>query len=48
MLTRKIGIDLGTCNSVVSVPKKGILFTEPSVVAVNLVENKILGVGKAA
>jgi rod shape-determining protein MreB len=48
MLTRKIGIDLGTCNSVVSVPKKGILFTEPSVVAVNLVENKILAVGKAA
>jgi len=48
MFIRKIGIDLGTCNSVVSVPRKGILFTEPSVVAVNLIENKILAVGKEA
>lgn len=48
MFTRKIGIDLGTCNSVVSIPQKGILFTEPSVVAVTIAENKILAVGKAA
>jgi rod shape-determining protein MreB len=48
MLTRKIGIDLGTCNSVVFVPKKGIILTEPSVVAVTLSENRILAVGKDA
>lgn len=48
MFTRKIGIDLGTCNSVVFVPQKGILFHEPSVVAVTLTENKILAVGKEA
>ena len=48
MFTRKIGIDLGTCNSVVFVPKKGVVFHEPSVVAVTLAENKILAVGKAA
>ena len=44
----KIGIDLGTCNSVVFIPKKGVVLQEPSVVAVSLVENKILAVGDAA
>ncbi|MBZ9569803.1 rod shape-determining protein [Patescibacteria group bacterium] len=48
MFIRKIGIDLGTCNSVIFVPKKGIVFQEPSVVAVTLAENKILAVGKEA
>jgi len=48
MLTRKIGIDLGTCNSEVFIPKKGIVLQEPSVVAVSLAENKILAVGKSA
>jgi len=48
MLTRKIGIDLGTCNSEVFIPKKGIVLQEPSVVAVSLAENKILAVGKLA
>jgi rod shape-determining protein MreB len=44
----KIGIDLGTCNSVVFIPKKGVVLQEPSVVAVSLAENKILAVGNAA
>jgi rod shape-determining protein MreB len=44
----KIGIDLGTCNSVVFIPKKGVVLQEPSVVAVSLAENKILAVGQAA
>ncbi|MBI4101654.1 MAG: rod shape-determining protein [Candidatus Nealsonbacteria bacterium] len=44
----KIGIDLGTCNSVVFLPKKGVVLQEPSVVAVSLVENKILAVGAGA
>jgi len=44
----KIGIDLGTCNSVVFLPKKGVVLQEPSVVAVSLSENKILAVGKEA
>ncbi len=48
MFSRKIGIDLGTCNSIVYVPKKGIVLHEPSVVAVTLSENKILAVGKEA
>jgi len=44
----KIGIDLGTCNSVVFLPKKGVVLQEPSVVAVGLAENKILAVGNVA
>ncbi len=45
---RKIGVDLGTCNSLVFVPKKGVVLQEPSVVAVTLDENKILAIGEEA
>ncbi len=48
MPVTKIGIDLGTCNSVVFLPKKGPVLQEPSVVAVAISENKILAVGEAA
>ena len=48
MFVRKIGIDLGTCNSVVFIPHKGVILNEPSVVAVALSENKILAVGQEA
>ncbi len=44
----KIGIDLGTKNSLVFIPGKGIVLDEPSVVAVSLYENKILAVGSPA
>jgi len=48
MFVTKIGVDLGTCNSVVFVPKKGVVLQEPSVVAVTIAENRILAVGKEA
>src|SRR3989338_5996377 len=48
MFISKIGIDLGTCNSLVFVPKKGVVLCEPSVVAVSLADNRILAVGEAA
>ena len=48
MFVSKIGIDLGTCNSLVFVPKKGVVLCEPSVVAVSLADNRILAVGEAA
>lgn len=48
MFVNKIGIDLGTCNSLVFIPKKGVVLQEPSVVAVSLQENKILAVGNTA
>ncbi len=44
----KIGIDLGTCNSVVFLPKKGVILQEPSIVAVSVEENRILAVGREA
>lgn len=48
MFTRKIGIDLGTCNSLVFVPGKGVVIEEPSVVAVSLTENRVLAIGREA
>jgi len=48
MFIKKIGIDLGTCNSLVFIPGKGVVLQEPSVVAVTLSENKILAVGAIA
>lgn len=45
---RKLGIDLGTSNVLVNVPKKGIVLNEPSVVAVSILENKVLAVGAKA
>lgn len=47
-MINKIGIDLGTCNSLVFLPKKGVVLQEPSVVSVSIPENKILAVGEAA
>ncbi|OGN08199.1 MAG: rod shape-determining protein [Candidatus Yanofskybacteria bacterium RIFCSPHIGHO2_02_FULL_41_11] len=44
----KIGIDLGTTNTVVFVPKKGIIINEPSVVAISVLDNKIIAVGNLA
>lgn len=45
---KKIGIDLGTCNSLVFLPGKGVVLQEPSVVAVSLEENRILAIGEEA
>ena len=45
---RKIGIDLGTANSLVFVPHQGIVINEPSVVAIALDDNTILAVGNDA
>jgi len=48
MFNAKIAIDLGTCNSLVYVQRRGIVLQEPSVVAVSLTDNKILAVGENA
>ncbi|MEK9148290.1 MAG: rod shape-determining protein, partial [Patescibacteria group bacterium] len=48
MFIRKIGIDLGTANTLVFVPKKGVVINEPSVVAVSADDNRILAVGNEA
>lgn len=48
MFVKKIGIDLGTANTLVFIPNKGIVVNEPSVVAVSLIDNKVLAVGNEA
>ncbi|MFA5360506.1 MAG: rod shape-determining protein [Candidatus Paceibacterota bacterium] len=48
MIVRKIGIDLGTANTLIFVPQKGILINEPSVVAIAVDDNKILAIGAEA
>lgn len=45
LFTRKLGIDLGTANTLVYMPGKGIVLNEPSVVAVAERDNRILAVG---
>lgn len=41
----KLGIDLGTANTLVFLPGKGVILNEPSVVAVSEQDGKILAVG---
>ena len=48
MFIKRIGIDLGTTYTLVHLPKRGIVINEPSVVAVSLVDKKILAVGNEA
>jgi len=48
MFRLKIAIDLGTCNCVVLVLGRGIILSEPSVVAVTPKENRVLAVGSTA
>jgi rod shape-determining protein MreB len=45
---KKLGIDLGTANTLVFVPGQGVILNEPSVVAVSVPENRILAVGNEA
>jgi rod shape-determining protein MreB len=48
IFTTKLGIDLGTANTLVYVPGKGIVLNEPSVVAVNRLDNRVVAVGAEA
>jgi len=48
MFSPKIGIDLGTCTSLVFIPGKKVVLIEPSVVTVSVNENRILAVGSEA
>jgi rod shape-determining protein MreB len=43
-----IGIDLGTCNTLVYIRGKGIVASEPSVVAVERGTKKVVAVGEEA
>lgn len=48
MFIKKIGIDLGTVNTLVSLPGKEAVLNEPSVVAISNEDNKIMAIGEEA
>lgn len=48
MFTRKIGIDLGTTNTLVFLPDQGIVINEPTAVALRQPDNTVLAVGAEA
>ncbi len=48
IFSSKLGIDLGTANTLVFLPGEGIVLNEPSVVAVSEIDNKILAIGTEA
>ncbi len=45
---KKLGIDLGTANSIVWEAGKGIVLNEPTIVAVSVEDRKVLAVGNEA
>ena len=47
-LSRDMGIDLGTANTLVYVRGRGIVLREPSVVAIDRAHGKALAVGEEA
>jgi rod shape-determining protein MreB len=47
-LTKDIGIDLGTANTLVYVKGRGIIINEPSVIAINQKTGQILAIGNEA
>ncbi|WP_416353046.1 rod shape-determining protein [Agrilactobacillus fermenti] len=47
-MAKGIGIDLGTANVLINVQGKGIVLNEPSVVAINMTDGKVLAVGSEA
>src|SRR5690606_7173592 len=44
----EIGIDLGTANLLIYTKNKGIVFNEPSVVAIDTVTKNVIAVGEEA
>lgn len=48
IFNRRIGIDLGTANTLVHLPGRGVVINEPSVVAISVSDKKVLAVGDEA
>ncbi len=48
MFVRKIGIDLGTANTVIFVPNEGFIVNEPTIVALRKSDNSVIAVGTEA
>ena len=48
LFSRDIGIDLGTANTLVHVRGRGIVISEPSVVAIDAKTKRVLEIGAAS
>lgn len=48
MFSKRLAIDLGTTYSLVHIPGRGIVINEPSVVAISLIDKKVMAVGNEA
>lgn len=48
LFSKRVGIDLGTTNTLVHLPNRGIVINEPSVVAISVIDKKVLAVGDEA
>ena len=48
MLSKRVGIDLGTANTLVYLAGEGIVLNEPTVVAVTAEDNRVVAVGREA
>ncbi len=48
MFSKRIGIDLGTANTLVYLAGEGVVLNEPTVVAVTAEENRVVAVGREA
>src|SRR3990170_4638875 len=48
MFSKRLGIDLGTANSLVYLENHGVVLNEPTVVAVDAEENEVVAVGNEA
>ena len=48
MFSKRVGIDLGTANTLVYLAGEGIVLNEPTVVAVTAEDNRVVAVGKEA
>ena len=46
--SKDIGIDLGTANVLVTIPKLGIVYREASAIAIDMKKNEVLAVGNKA
>lgn len=48
MFVKRIGLDLGTSNTLVFVEGKGVVINEPTVVAISVEDRKVLSIGQEA
>ena len=48
MFSRHLAMDLGTANTLMYTQKGGVVLNEPSVVAIDIIKNKVLAVGREA